>query len=138
VWIFGRTALGDDLVRGYRIPKGSFVGVSPYLLHRHPSYWKNPEGFDPDRFDAGASAGRHKYAYLPFGGGPRVCIGNHFAIMEAQVVLAILSRRFRVELSPGVRVEPEPLVTLRPKGGIAATLTRRRSDDAATNDAVRA
>jgi cytochrome P450 len=128
VWIFGRTALDDDLVRGYRIPKGSFVGISPYLLHRHPSYWKNPEGFDPDRFDATASAGRHKYAYLPFGGGPRVCIGNHFAIMEAQVVLSMLSRRFRVELSPGARVEPEPLITLRPKGGIAATIARRDAE----------
>jgi cytochrome P450 len=138
VWLFGRTALDDDLVRGYRIPKGSFVGVSPYLLHRHPSYWKNPEGFDPDRFDASASAGRHKYAYLPFGGGPRVCIGNHFAIMEAQVVLAILSRRFRVELAPGARVEPEPLVTLRPKGGIAATLARRHAVDVTKSDAVRA
>jgi cytochrome P450 len=138
VWIFGRTALGDDFVRGYRIPKGSFVGVSPYLLHRHPSYWKNPAGFDPDRFDATASAGRHKYAYLPFGGGPRVCIGNHFALMEAQVVLSILSRRFRVELAPGARVELEPLITLRPKGGIAATPQRRHIDAPTTNDAVRA
>jgi cytochrome P450 len=138
VWIFGRTALEDDVVRGYRIPKGSFVGVSPYLLHRHPAYWKNPEGFDPDRFDAASSAGRHKYAYLPFGGGPRVCIGNHFAIMEAQVVLSVLSRRFRVELLPGARVEPEPLITLRPKGGIAVTVARRDTNPSATNDAVRA
>ncbi len=138
VWMFGRTALEDDVVRGYRIPKRSFVGVSPYLLHRHPAYWKNPEGFDPDRFDATASVGRHKYAYLPFGGGPRVCIGNHFAIMEAQVVLSILSRRFRVELAPGARVELEPLITLRPKGGIAVTVTRRDIASTATNDAVRA
>ena len=131
VWAFERQAIEEDEVLGFRIPKRAIVGISPYTLHRHPAYWQNPEGFDPDRFaDAAAAKERPRYAYLPFGGGPRTCIGNGFAMMEAQLVLAAVAHRWRLELVPGARVEMSPVVVLRPKGAVPMTL-RRRSDASA-------
>jgi cytochrome P450 len=124
-WMMGRLALEDDSLGGFHIPARSMVFVSPWATHRVPSLWPNPEGFDPERFmtDAGASAEtRAPYAYFPFGGGPRVCIGNHFALLESVLVLATLAQRFRVDLQPGYRIDPEPMVTLRPRGGLPATL----------------
>lgn len=118
VWAFERDALEDDVLAGYRIEKGSTVGVATYALHRHPDHWDNPEGFDPDRFLPERSAGRARFAYLPFGGGPRLCIGMGMAMMEAVLVLATLRRRYRFELVPGHRVELDPSVTLRPRHGI--------------------
>jgi cytochrome P450 len=126
-WIVGRTAMQDDTIRGYRVPKGSFVAAATYLTHRHPGFWSNPEGFDPERFTPEASASRHRYAYIPFGAGPRICIGNAFAIMEAQLVTAMIAQRFRVDLASGAKLEPEPLITLRPRGGVPVTLRRRAS-----------
>jgi cytochrome P450 len=122
-WMFGRMAIAEDTVRGYRIPPGSMVIISPYFTHRHPDFWTNPEGFDPERFAADAAAKRHKYAYLPFGGGPRICIGNGFALVEAQAILATITQRFRVDVTPR-EVVAEPIVTLRPKGGMPARLAR--------------
>ena len=124
-WIVGRTALGADVIGGYAIPKGSIVAASPFLVHRHPAFWPNPEGFDPGRLDADVAAKRHKYAYFPFGGGPRICIGNQFAMMEAQILVAMIAQRYRLELVPGARVTPEPLITLRPKGGVPMTIHAR-------------
>jgi cytochrome P450 len=124
-WIFGRMAKGEDEVGGYRIPAGSLVIISPFVTHRYPAFWPNPEGFDPERFSPEASAGRHKYAYIPFGGGPRICIGNHFAMLEAQVVLAMIAQSFRLELVPGAIVEPFPMVTLRPRPNLPMTLHPR-------------
>jgi cytochrome P450 len=124
-WIVGRTALEDDEIGGYFIPKGSIVAMSPYLVHRHPKFWTNPEGFDPERFSAQQSAGRHKYAYVPFGAGPRICIGNTFALMEAQLCLAMMVRRFRFELAPGARLEMNPVVTLRPRDGVPMRVRAR-------------
>lgn len=124
-WMMGRLALEDDTLGGFHIPAQSMVFVSPWATHRVPSLWPNPEGFDPERFmtDAGSSAeARAPYAYFPFGGGPRVCIGNHFALLESVLVLATLAQRFRVDLQPGYRIDPEPMVTLRPRGGLPATL----------------
>src|SRR6516162_1845491 len=97
-WAIGRTAMKSDTIGGYEIPRGSIVILSPFLAHRHPEFWSNPEGFDPDRFEPTAQAKRHKWAYVPFGGGPRVCIGNQFAMMEAQIVLAMIAHQFRLEL----------------------------------------
>jgi cytochrome P450 len=91
VWIFERDALEEDTAGPYRIPKGSIVGVCPFVLHRNPRYWDNPEGFDPDRFLPENEKLRPRYAYLPFGGGPRTCIGNQFALMEMAVVLATVA-----------------------------------------------
>lgn len=115
LYIFSREAVRETEVAGYRVPRGRMVFLTPYALHRHPAYWPEPERFDPGRFTPEQEAKRPRYTYLPFGGGPRVCIGNHFALMEAQLVLATLLRRFRFELSPGARVEIEPSATLRPR-----------------------
>jgi cytochrome P450 len=124
-WAFERDALEDDVLAGYRIEKGSTVGVITYALHRHPGHWENPEGFDPDRFLPERSASRARYAYLPFGGGPRLCIGMGMAMMEAVLVLATLRQRYRFELVPGHPVELDPSVTLRPKHGIRMWLRQR-------------
>ncbi len=124
-WIASRRALGDDVVCGCRVPAGDLVFVSPYATHRHPDFWENPEGFDPTRFTPEQEARRPKFAFFPFGGGPRICIGNAFAMMETTLVLATLVQRFRLELPPGARVEPEPVITLRPRGGMPMTLHRR-------------
>ncbi|HSQ61826.1 MAG TPA: cytochrome P450, partial [Polyangiaceae bacterium] len=117
-WMFERQAQEDDVIAGYGIPKDTVVGISPFVLHRSPALWENPEGFDPLRFSPEAKEARHKYAYLPFGGGPRTCIGNVFAMTEATVVLAMIVRSFRLELLPGHVLELDPLITLRPKGAL--------------------
>ncbi len=121
-WLFGRLSIGEDSVRGFRIPPGSMVMMSPFFTHRHPQFWSNPEGFDPERFAPEASAHRHKHSYLPFGGGPRVCIGNGFAISEAQAILATVTQRYRVEVLAR-DVELEQMITLRPKGGMRAMVS---------------
>jgi cytochrome P450 len=115
-WVFERQALGEDEIGGFAIPKDAVVGICPFVLHRSPKLWENPEGFDPTRFSPAAKEARHKYAYLPFGGGPRTCIGNVFALTEATLVLAMIVKRFRLELLPGHDLVLDPLITLRPKG----------------------
>jgi cytochrome P450 len=127
-WIFERQAIAEDTLGGYRIPPGTIIGVAPWTLHRSPKLWDNPEGFDPDRFLPDAVAARPKHVYLPFGGGPRVCIGNNFALVETKLVTAMICRRHRLDLVPGTRLELEPGITLRPKGGIPMTLHARASD----------
>jgi cytochrome P450 len=124
-WSFERQATEDDVVAGYEVKAGTIVALSPYLLHRHPRHWDNPEGFDPERFSPERSAGRPRYAYLPFGAGPRTCIGNGFAMMEAQLLLATLVQKHRLVLVSGPPVELEPMVTLRPKGGIRMIIEER-------------
>ena len=117
-WIMSRLALADDPIGPYTIPAGDTALVSPYLLHRDPLNWTNPDRFDPDRFAPGhvrPDYERHSYAYLPFGGGPRLCIGNQFALMEMQILLAMLVRTFTIKAVPDQRIEPQPLITLRPK-----------------------
>jgi cytochrome P450 len=118
VWGLERSVLEHDVIGGFEIPKGSWVFMSPYRIHRDARFWDNPEGFDPDRFTPEAEAARRKGAYLPFSLGPRKCIGESFAMIEAKLVLASLLRRTRFEVVPGRRVEPEPTITLRPKGGL--------------------
>jgi cytochrome P450 len=125
VWAFGRQSLAADEIGGYNIPAHSGVLVSPWITHRHPAYWEEPERFDPERFTPERSAGRPRYAYFPFAGGPRQCIGNEFALMEAQLVLAMIAQSFRLRLVPGHRVEPDPSVTLRPRGALPMTVTAR-------------
>jgi cytochrome P450 len=120
-WVVERDALEADEVGGLAIPKGGTVAVSPFVLHRHPALWENPEGFDPERFLKPDPA-RHKLAYMPFGAGPRLCIGNAFAMMEMQIVLPMIVRRMRAELEPNARVELDPSVTLRPKHGVPMRL----------------
>lgn len=130
-WIFSRQAVGADVVAGYGVAPGTIVAVSPYVLHRSTAYWENPEGFDPERFTDDKKAERPKHAYLPFGAGPRSCIGNHFALMEMQIALAMIASRYRAELVPGHTVEPEPLITLRPRYGLQMRLRSRGTSQTA-------
>ena len=123
-WVLERDSIDQDAVGGFTIPKGSLVGISPFILHRNPELYPNPEGFDPQRFDKASSAARSKHDYLPFGGGPRFCIGNAFAMMEMQIIVPMLIQRFRLDLVPGFRLELDPSVTLRPKNGVPVTLRR--------------
>src|SRR5215204_1543850 len=120
-WITNRRAIEDDIVCGYRIPADATVSISPYVTHRDPTLWDNPEGFDPERFAPERSAGRPHYAYFPFGGGPRQCIGKGFALMESTLVLVLLAQRYELHLVPGRRVEAEAMATLRPRHGMWMT-----------------
>lgn len=121
-WTIPRQSVEDDVIDGFFIPKGSLVLTSQYLTQRMPSVWEKPEVFDPDRFSPERSAGRHPYAFLPFGGGPRRCIGEQFGLNEAQLILAMVTQRFRVRLAPGHRVVPLPAMALRPRGPLQMTL----------------
>jgi cytochrome P450 len=100
------------------------VLLSPWLTHRNPAYWPDPERFDPDRFRPPASSGRPRFAYFPFGGGPRICIGNAFALMEARLILALVLQRYRLRRAAGHVVEMEPRITIRPRGGLPMRLER--------------
>jgi cytochrome P450 len=124
-WVLSRTPLVDDVVGDYRIPKGVNVFLSPFITHRHPDFWENPEGFDPERFGPARSAGRPRYAYFPFGGGPRMCIGNNFALMEAQLILATIAQRYRLDLAATYRPIFQPLITLRVKDGMPMVPVQR-------------
>jgi cytochrome P450 len=122
-WIMTRRELKADQIGPYTIPEGDSALVCPYLLHRDPANWPDPERFDPDRFAPGGLKDKlHAYAYLPFGGGPRLCIGNQFALMEMQVMLALLVRQFDLKPLANQRVFPKPLLTLRPNQSIRAIL----------------
>lgn len=127
VWLLPRVAQADDEIGGYHIPAGSDVVVVPYTLHRHPAYWPEPEKFDPDRFDPDRSGGRPRYAYIPFGAGPRFCIGNSLGVMEAVFVLTMVLRDLELKKIPGYQVVPEAMLSLRVRGGLPMTVhTRNR------------
>ncbi|HVJ94994.1 MAG TPA: cytochrome P450 [Labilithrix sp.] len=127
-WIFERQTTEADVLGGYSVPAGSIVAACPYVLHRHPRYWEQPSKFDPDRFRPELAENRPRYTYLPFSGGARTCIGNHFAMMEAQIILAMIVREDQLRLETGHPVELAPEITLRPKYGIR--VRRRPADDA--------
>jgi len=118
-WVFSRKPLADDVLEGgYRLPAGNGVLVCPYLLHRDPKFWDQPDAFNPDHFLPEKVKARPTYAYIPFGGGPRLCIGNNFALMEMQVALVHLVRAFDYRTTRRDVIQPEPGITLRPKGGL--------------------
>ena len=117
-WIIPRILREDLALRGYSLRAGSILVMSPYALHHNPRYWPDPERFLPERFAAGAETAAPRYAYFPFGGGPRVCIGNGFALAEARLLLVTIRQRFRLELLPGQDLTPVPMVTLRPRAGV--------------------
>ncbi|MCY1045916.1 cytochrome P450 [Corallococcus sp. bb12-1] len=123
--IFSRTVMEDDVICGFKIPKGSAVDVSPYVTHRHPDFWEEPDLFRPERFAPEAAAKRHRFAWFPFSGGPRQCIGNSFAMMESQLVLATVAQRYRLREAPGFTLQPESHLSLRPFGGLPMHLERR-------------
>jgi cytochrome P450 len=124
-WVITRSAEGADELGGFPIPAGDMVLLSPYVTHHNPALWDDPEGFDPERFAPGAEGTRPRYAYYPFGGGPHLCIGAGFAMMEATIVLATVAQRLRLDLEPGRPVAIDPLVTLRPSPGIWVTARPR-------------
>ncbi|MEO8812471.1 MAG: cytochrome P450 [Caulobacteraceae bacterium] len=120
-----RVALADDVVCDQTIRKGTAIALTPWVLHRHRVLWDDPERFDPDRFLPERSAGRQRFAYLPFGAGPRVCIGQVLAINEAILILATLAQGYRPRLAPDADVVLQHNVTLRPRHGLKMTLERR-------------
>jgi cytochrome P450 len=124
-WSFARSAREDFEAGGYLLPKYSTIVIIPYVIHRDPRWFNAPETFDPERFNAQNEPNIPRYAYLPFGGGPRICIGNSFAMMEAKIILASVVQRYRLTLARSKHVVPEPLVTLRPKDGMHMTLQAR-------------
>jgi len=121
-----REALAEDEIEGHRVAKGSVVSIVPWVIHRHRLLWDRPEAFDPERFAPERAAQRPRFAYIPFGGGPRICIGAGFAMTEALIILAMLGQRYRLRLAPGATVEPVGLITLRPRHGLPMILERRR------------
>lgn len=128
VWTISREATMDDEVAGVKIPKGTTVMLSPYAMHRNEEFWPEPEEFRPERFHPDEVAKRPRYSYFPFGGGPRVCLGNRFALMEAKIMMSMVLQRYRLSVMPGQDVVAEPMITLRPRNGIAMKLERRSPD----------
>jgi len=124
-WVIGRRAIDDYAVGDYVIPARSVVIVSPYLLQRDGRFFAEPERFQPSRWTPEFKASLPPFAYFPFGGGTRRCIGEQFAWMELMLVAATIGRRWKFRLEPGHPVVPQPVVTLRLKHGLKGTLSRR-------------
>ncbi|MDX2030822.1 MAG: cytochrome P450 [Blastocatellia bacterium] len=124
-WILGRGVLEPCEIGGYRIPERSTIVISPYVVHRDPRFYPDPLRFDPERWTPEAREARPKFAYFPFGGGNRVCIGEGFAWTEGMLLLATLARRWRLRLAPGHPVEPKAMITLRPKYGMRMEIGSR-------------
>jgi len=125
-WAFTRTAVSEDAIGGCRVPAGSVVVISTWVNHRLPRFWDEPDRFDPDRFLPERASARPAYAYFPFGGGPHACIGMHLSMMEVVLALAMIARRWRLELAPGQDVRPEPRISLLPRPGVRMVLRARR------------
>jgi cytochrome P450 len=123
-WLTARMPVADGTLAGYTIPAGAIVLLSPYVTHRHPAVWEAPEVFDPDRFTPARTAARPTWAYFPFGGGPRRCIGSAFATAEMQLIVATVAQRYRLTLVRGAPVIPAAGLTLRPSPGLPSRLHR--------------
>ncbi|GJM31711.1 MAG: cytochrome P450 [Saprospiraceae bacterium] len=124
-WVTNRITATDDIFEGIKIPKGTIMVLYIYGVHHSHKYWRNPESFDPDRFGPDQNLA-HAYAYLPFGNGPRLCIGNNFALMEMQLVLAQMLRRYQVQPITDQQIDLQPLITLRPKSGILLNINSEK------------
>ena len=124
-WSISREAIADVPLHHGTVPRGAIAGVMIYFTQRDPRWWPDPERFDPERFGEERATAIPRYAYLPFGGGPRVCIGNGFAMLEARLLLATIASRYRLEKVPGHTVKPAPLITLYPDGGLPMVVRRR-------------
>jgi cytochrome P450 len=120
-----RQALEEDEVGGYRIKKGTQILLSTYAMHRHPGFWEEPDRFDPGRFSVARSEGRPRYAYFPFGGGQRICIGQAFASMELAIFVPAMLSAFRFALAEEADCTPQPRMTLRPRGPMWMRLSPR-------------
>ena len=124
-YALGRLAVKENKIGGYLIPAGSYVVVSQFATHRHPQFWENAEAFNPARFTAEREAARHPYAYFPFGGGPRACIGSHFAMLEAVIAVARLLQRFQIRSEQERVLLDTQGITLRPKGAVPIDVAAR-------------
>ncbi len=124
-WAFPRQTIADDEIGGFTIPARSVLVLCQYVTQRHPDFWEDPERFDPERFTPERSAGRPKFAYFPFGGGMRQCIGNHFAMLEGQLILATIAQHYWMRLVPNHPVEADTTFTLRPRHGVVVILRKR-------------
>jgi cytochrome P450 len=124
-WMIGRQAVADLELLGYDVPAGTILLLPPFLVQRDPRWFPEPRRFDPERFAAEEEAQRPRYSYFPFGGGPRLCIGESFAWMEGELLLATIAQHWRPRLEPGQPAGLQPLVTLRPKGGLRVSMERR-------------
>lgn len=132
LFVLPRTPLEGEVIRGYFIPSGStFIALCPYVTHRHRDFWDNPEGFDPDRFEPAKVKERHRFAYFPFGGGPRKCIGDQFGLTLMRVIVAMTVQRYRLDLAPGFPVHPQPAISLRPRHGLLMRIRTRERIGAA-------
>lgn len=129
-WIIARQSIRPVEIGPYQLPAGARIFISAWGVQRDPNLFDEPLSFQPARFSAERAARRHKYSYIPFGGGPRICIGNSFAMMEAKLVLATMVKHLRLEMRPDQDLTPEPLVTLRPAQPIPVSLHWRESESA--------
>ncbi len=125
-WILTRQAIADCTIGEYAIPGGTDVLLSQYVLHHDPQYYKDPEKFDPDRWTKEMKAKLPRYAYFPFGGGPRSCVGEPFAWMEGALIISRMAQRWDITLAQTKKVEMFPRITLRPKNGIKMKVTKRK------------
>jgi len=124
-WVSVRRVIADDEIRGFHIPAGSNVTISAYVTHRHLDYWEAPDRFDPERFAPEAAKGRSRFVYFPFLAGPHQCLGKDFALLQAQIILIMVAQRYRLDPMPNHKVEPEPLITLRVRGGLPMMIHNR-------------
>lgn len=132
-WILTRIVQEPVALSSFTAQPDNILIVSQYLTHRDPQFWDDPEAFDPSRWTPENEKSQEKFAYFPFGGGPRVCIGNHFAMMEAQLLLATIMQGTALDLVSGTTVEPEPVITLRPQGGLPMTVHVREKSNIPTH-----
>jgi cytochrome P450 len=131
-WMVDRMAVADDRAGDVAIPRGSTVIVFVYGAHHAPRYWQSPESFDPERFTKANEKLHAPFTYLPFGGGPRGCIGGNYAMLQILMILSVLLRRYDFQLTPGQTIEARPMVILRPKHGIRMTFTRQSQSTCAS------
>jgi len=125
VWALVRNPVKDCEIGGYRVPAGATILMSPWVMHRDLRYFNEPERFNPDRWLDERSKEMPRFAYFPFGGGPRVCIGASFAATEAALVLATVAQKYQIRVAEDCPIEPNPTITLRPRHGIKVVVTRR-------------
>ena len=125
VWAIPRMATRADEVGGFRVPRGDIVTLVPYVTHRHPDFWVDPEQFEPARFLPAGRTGINRWAYFPFGAGQRKCLGMDFALMEAQLTLAMIAQRYQLHSPDQLDVRPDPYVTLRPAGDVPMLVSAR-------------
>jgi cytochrome P450 len=128
-WLTGKATIADDRFWGVRVPRRSMIVVIPPCVHQHPDFWDEPARFDPTRFERDAVAARTPFSYIPFGGGPHVCLGKHFALLEMTVALAVLVQRFEVLIDPDANPVPAAGISAYPKDDLTVRVVRRSQAD---------